>query len=419
MINSTCNITLTRCILNALKPFLYFSQRFTTAILLFTFCTLSFALKAQDAPFLKYRPYAGETINSILDKHNLPNHRKAIKTFYQINQLELNAPIYTHKSYKLPILTYSYNGNSIRSTIGNSNWDLAVNIQSYNINLHKKGVKSGDYRKDNQLWVPAHFLHEQHNPQFVRTSGESFMEIPLFGEKHSRFPVKSNKLNKQVFYLVAGHGGPDPGAMSKYSNWDICEDEYSYDVTLRLAKLLMQHGGKVEIIVQDPKDGIRSGHHLPCDRDEVTIHGDPLPLNQLKRLQQRSDAINKLYIDYRQNKTEFKEHIAVMIHVDSRNQSKRQDVYFYHLNDSENGKQKALGLYHTFKEKYKIHRKSGPYQGSVSARNLFMLRSTYPPAVFIELGNLKNPSDQKRILLESNRQALAQWIFEGLVRESI
>jgi N-acetylmuramoyl-L-alanine amidase len=45
-----------------------------------------------------------------------------------------------------------------------------------------------------------------------------------------------------------------------------------------------------------------------------------------------------------------------------------------------------------------------------------MLRSTYPPAVFIELGNLKNPNDQKRILLESNRQALAQWIFEGLTR---
>ncbi len=399
-------------------PLNYF-QRLISSFLLLTFFATLMALKAQEAPYLNYRPYGGETISSILEKHDLPSHRKAIKTFYQINQLELNAPIYTHKVYKLPILKYTYNGNSIRSTIGNSNWDLAVNIQTYNITLHKKGVKSGDYRKDEELWVPAHFLHEKHSPQFVLTSGESFLEIPLFGKDHSKFPIKSNKLNNGVFYLVAGHGGPDPGAMSKYSNYDICEDEYSYDVTLRLAKLLMQHGAQVEIIVQDPKDGIRSGHHLDCDQDEITINGEPLPLNQLKRLQQRSEAINKLYINYKQNKTQFKEHTAVMIHVDSRNKSKRQDVYFYHLDDSENGKQKALGLYHTFKEKYKIHRKSGRYQGSVSARNLFMLRSTYPPAVFIELGNLKNPSDQKRILLESNRQALAQWIFEGLVRESL
>lgn len=378
-------------------------------------CTLSPApLQAQNADFLSYRPHEGETISSILEKHRLPNHQKAVKTFLQINQLTVQSNIYTHKIYKLPILTYTYNDRSIRSTIDNQNWDLAVNIRDYNVQLHKLGIKSKDYRKDKELWVPAYFIQKKEGPKVLLTSGQTTVDVPLFGKKYRDVVIHSDKLKNQVFYLVAGHGGPDPGAMSNYQHWALCEDEYSYDVTLRLAKLLLQEGARVEVIVQDPKDGIRSGKYLPCDQDEITLSGDPLPLNQLKRLQQRSEVINQLYIKYRKNDASYQEHTAVMIHVDSRNKAKRQDVYFYHLDDSEKGKKKALGLYNTFKNKYKIHRKNGQYKGSVSARNLFMLRSTYPPAVFIELGNLKNPSDQKRILLESNRQALAQWIFEGL-----
>jgi N-acetylmuramoyl-L-alanine amidase len=383
------------------------------------FLTVHLSLSAQNDTFIKYRPHRGETISSILQKYHLPADRKSIKTFYQINGLEINEQIYTHKIYNLPILSYTYNGKSIRSTIDNSNWDLAVKIQTYNLELYKDNIKSGDYRRDNELWVPVYFLHSNKAPQIVFTSNTKMLEMPIFGEAEERFPQLSEKLKNRVYYLVAGHGGPDPGAMSKYKNHDICEDEYSYDVTLRLAKLLLQHGATVEIIVKDPGDGIRSQKYLPCDHDEVTPDGRPLPLNQLKRLQQRSDVINKLYIDYRKNHKYFKEHTAIMIHVDSRNKSKRQDVYFYHLPDSKKGKGKATSLYQTFKNKYEIHRKNGNYRGSVSGRNLFMLRSTYPPAVFIELGNLKNPRDQKRILLERNRQALAKWMFEGLVHESI
>jgi len=378
---------------------------------------ISSSLYGQDRAYVMYQPNTGETISSILNKFQLPDDQKTLRTFYQLNKLGLQDPIYTHKSYKLPLIQYTYNEKSIRSTINNQDWDLAVNIQNYNLNLYRKGIKSGDYRVDNNLWVPPHLLRSTSKPQVILTSGKKSLEIPLFGPKHKDFPVLSSKLEKKVFYLVAGHGGPDPGAMSRYNSWDICEDEYSYDVTLRLAKLLMQHGAQVEIIVQDPTDGIRSENYLPCDKNEITLKGDPLPLNQLKRLQQRSDIINNLYISHRKSDRSFQEYTAVMIHVDSRNKSKRQDVYFYHLDDSSQGKEKALGLYRTFKEKYKIHRKSGKYRGSVSARNLFMLRSTYPPAVFIELGNLKNPNDQKRILLESNRQALAQWIFEGLISD--
>ena len=46
-----------------------------------------------------------------------------------------------------------------------------------------------------------------------------------------------------------------------------------------------------------------------------------------------------------------------------------------------------------------------------------MLKNTNPVAVFIELGNIRNEKDQKRFVLESNRQALANWITAGIVED--
>ncbi len=46
-----------------------------------------------------------------------------------------------------------------------------------------------------------------------------------------------------------------------------------------------------------------------------------------------------------------------------------------------------------------------------------MLRETHPVAVFIELGNIRNSNDQKRFLIESNRQAVANWLVDGLIKE--
>jgi N-acetylmuramoyl-L-alanine amidase len=279
--------------------------------------------------------------------------------------------------------------------------------------MHAKGIKSTRYQDDNKLWVPIHYLDCDHRQVEAKlTSSKKMIHFPAFGKEHSKFEMIDNSMSGKVFYLVAGHGGPDPGAMCEKGANTLCEDEYAYDVILRLAKNLISRGAEVEVIIQDPDDGIRSEAYLECDNDEVCLGGAKLPLNQLRRLQQRADVINQHYIKNRRNG--LKEQYAIMIHVDSRSVNKNQDVYFYHLDNSKNGKKIAKNLYRIFKSKYAIHRASGQYHGSVSSRNLYMLRSTYPPAVFIELGNLRNPHDQQRIILEDNRQALADWIYEGL-----
>jgi N-acetylmuramoyl-L-alanine amidase len=69
----------------------------------------------------------------------------------------------------------------------------------------------------------------------------------------------------------------------------------------------------------------------------------------------------------------------------------------------------------TLEQKYKKNRKSGKYHGTVTARDLHMLREPKPTSVFIELGNIRNSFDQQRFIVERNRQLLADWLYEGLV----
>ena len=53
----------------------------------------------------------------------------------------------------------------------------------------------------------------------------------------------------------------------------------------------------------------------------------------------------------------------------------------------------------------------------MSSRNLYVLLNSTPPALFVELGNIQNSFDQRRFVISDNRQALANWMREGLIAD--
>lgn len=239
------------------------------------------------------------------------------------------------------------------------------------------------------------------------------LDILLFGKNYSRVEIKDQRLKGAVYYLTAGHGGPDPGAIGKYGPYELSEDEYAYDVTIRLARRLMEHGATVYMIVQDENDGIRDESILPMDRDEVSYPNDVIPLSQKERLRQRTNAVNKLAL---QHKGAYQRMLA--IHVDSRSKGQNIDVFFYHHENSHSGKRLAENIHQTFTAKYNRHQPNRNYFGNVSTRSsLYVIKYSHPPAVFIELGNIKNDLDQRRFVLADNRQALANWICEGIITD--
>ena len=239
---------------------------------------------------------------------------------------------------------------------------------------------------------------------------EEWRIYPIFGSDYERLKIVDQSLQGAVFYLVAGHGGPDPGAVGKGRQGDLCEDEYAYDVTLRLARWLIQRNALVYFIIRDDNDGIRDANYLPCDKDEYAYTRGRIPINQVRRLEQRTDIINNLYKKHKGSKYQR----MVSIHVDSRG-GENVDVFFYYHGRSRRGRKMAGDIYKTFQGNYQEYQPGRNYRGSVKPRSsLFVLKNTSPAAVFIELGNIVSARDQKRILLADNRQALAKWIGEGL-----
>ena len=236
--------------------------------------------------------------------------------------------------------------------------------------------------------------------------GVRYVIPPLRGEGGQKNSAKKRRIKEPLFGKKLAQVDVTGSSLAH-------EDEYAYDVALRLARNLMQEGAEVHIIIQDKKDGIRNENYLKNSKRE-TCMGDPIPLNQVERLKQRCVKINELY---RSDRKKYKYCRSVFLHVDSRSKRAQTDVFFYHAPGSKYGEQLARGMKNTFERKYDRHQPNRGFEGTVSSRNLYVLLNSTPPALFVELGNIQNSFDQRRFVISDNRQALANWMREGLIAD--
>jgi len=301
-------------------------------------------------------------------------------------------------------------GDGIYSILRKNNLEPTTHLEAF-IKLNKKNLKP-----DNALVIGKSYILpkalDNTKPSKKDTNTANKINYPLFGKNHNTVILENKKLDGAIYYLISGHGGPDPGAIETYKNKIIAEDEYAYDVTLRLAKILMSNGAKVYIIIKDKNDGIRDQEILEADYDETCYPENPISRSQKLRLRQRTKAVNDLYLKHKGAYQRL-----IVTHVDSRSKSKNIDVFFYHHASSKNGKRLAENIHKSFKQKYAEHQPNRIYSGTISSRGLYLVKKTFPAMVFIELGNIKNLKDQKRILNYNNREALAKWIHNGLLTD--
>lgn len=421
-------------------------------IILFLFCSSSWSVMAHDEKpyYHKVPAKSGDNVSRLLNRYYLADYSCNIDQFYTLNKLKKGSKLQKGKKYILPVLIYTYNGKSIKTSVGFGNWEPAHRIKKYNERLKRNKLRRSSLVSSKIIWVPYHELYclksapdkkpivstdhtnvspsketkkpERPSPAIEKIDNSiieeskklsGYRKFPIFGKKNAYVPLKDDKLRGKVFYIVSGHGGPDVGAVGKKGNIQLCEDEYAYDVSLRLVRNLLEHGAIAYMIIRDPNDGLRDGEILPCDYDEYCWGNFKIPRNQKSRLYQRSDAINELFEKHK--KQGIRDQAVVTIHIDSNNQSHQTDVFFYYFPGSNDGKKMALKVRNTLKAKYKQNRRSGKYSGTVKPRDLHMLREPKPTSIFIELGNIRNKFDQQRFIRENNRQALANWLYEGLV----
>ncbi len=449
-----------------------------TIILLLFLCSAVSSLSAADPYFHSVKPRSGDNIYRFLARYKLEKANCNLEKFYDLNGLNSQSNLKTNRSYKIPVLIYDYNGKSIKTTLGIDGWEKALRIKRYNEYLKAKNLRRQTIANSSILWVPYHELDcqggpgKKENPVVIKppvnlpppnlpedtptvdelltdlqkeaiaesektrrerlkkiereanlvsdtkleadTRVSGYRKFPIFGKKYAYIPQVDNKLRGKVFYVVSGHGGPDSGAIGKSGKYNLYEDEYAYDVALRLVRHLLSHGALAYMITRDPDDGLRDAEILKGDVDEYCWGNYKIPRSQKTRLYQRSDAVNTLY--ERHKKQGIKDQTLVCIHIDSRSTKENTDVFFYYFPGSTKGRTLAKNLHTTFKAKYKKYRSKGNYHGTLSGRDLHMLREVKPNSVFIELGNIRNSYDQQRFLKATNREALAKWLYEGLCK---
>ena len=404
----------------------YFFKNTIKTILILTFLLPLSSFRDNTARvYLNVRLPRTMTIDELMTRYLLNEYDCNVDQFLKINNLtKKNAPLSKNQIYNLPIWIYDYNGQSIRSSIGNSDLDLAKKIQSYNVDLQKNGVKTQSYQQSKYLYVPYHFFNcldkrkkstADSEPVFVdgseKVSGVATRTYAIFGRKYQEVPLLDKKLKGKIFYVEGGHGGPDPGAMTKVNGRSLCEDEYAYDVSLRVARELITHGATVYIINRDLNDGIRDGDYLLCDSDEKTYPDLKVPVAHKPRLNQRSDAVNTIYEKYR--KLGIVDQRLIVIHVDSRGKSQQTDTFLYYQSSNEASKKIAKKMQQTLESKYARYRN---YKGTLTTRDLHMLRECKPNTVYVELGNIRNEFDRQRIMIKNNRHAIATWLAEGFMK---
>lgn len=404
--------------------------------------------------FLNVTAQKGDHIIGLLNRYALSSSTCSISFFRKLNNLSDKDPLLPKKAYILPIRIYKYDGKSIRTTLNIDNYQTAKNIEKYNDDLLKKNIRKTNFRTDKKLWVPfddkectesLNLLLASNNEASINnntkqntntaattvaenntaveekpySTGASGGKFPIFGKSFEQVELKSNTLEGKIYYFVAGHGGPDPGAVGTRNKHTICEDEYAYDVTLRLARCLIEHGATVYLIVRDNNDGIRQDALLDCDKDEFHWGGSQISTEQIERLTDRCNLINTLYAQNLAKGVPQNYQRMIEIHVDSRAVGHRQDVFFYYFGGSDDGKNLASLMQNTLRKQYDKHQKGRGYFGTIEDRDLFMLRKTNPTSVYIELANITNPDDQQRLVVAKNRQLIAEWLCQGVLGEFI
>jgi N-acetylmuramoyl-L-alanine amidase len=375
-------------------------------LFIFLFTLLCFSLEAQN----RDTPLKGEGALAFLRRHNFLPDVNYFDEFVRINQGKFgpNHSLLLDVFYELPDKTKNTNqttGNT-RSQ-GTSNKESILELTNEEIDAIKNKISRDESpnRENNAETKPA---YTEAKPTY--RENVSFGKEPLFGKNYEKYQIEDRALAGACFFLVSGHGGPDTGATYYLNGKALHEDEYAYDITLRLARSLLAHGAVVHIIIQDARDGIRDGEYL-SNSDSETCIGEKIPASQEARLKQRCVKINNLSAEAKENYQR-----AVFIHLDSKSYSEQTNIYFYHTKDtqSETLAQTALRTFQTQSDKSQTNQ---AFNGNISTRDLYVLRNTNPTSIYAEIGNIRNSFDQKRFLISDNRQLLANWLTLALIED--
>ena len=233
-------------------------------------------------------------------------------------------------------------------------------------------------------------------------------------------PKISNVLAGYTIVIDPGHGGDDPGFMVKSVNSRgeavyLVEDEYNYDIALRVYRLLKLNGANVKLTIISPNHHIRSTKDPSItfvnEKNEVFNSYELNKRNQYtdfpdgnsSSLQKRKQVAEELF-----QGTPYNKRLFISIHNDiSPGLPKQPYVVFDGSSDDELNKSKAFA----------DHILPALGQGSLSNHQSLAVLKNNPSnaAVLIEVRNVYYENNSWALRNEELREQDALKIVEGII----
>lgn len=196
-------------------------------------------------------------------------------------------------------------------------------------------------------------------------------------------PVISLPVTNKVIVIDPGHGGEDPGAISKNG---LKEKDITLDIALKVQGFLEQSG----CITQ-----------LTRAVDES--------------LHDKESSGNKKWSDLKNRKVIIdisKADAFISIHLNSFPQARYKGVQTFFPVNSEESKALAVSIQKELKTTLKII----DNREALVIRDIYLMKDTKIPSVIVECGFLSNPEEEANLRSEKYREKIAWGIFLGIMR---
>ena len=224
--------------------------------------------------------------------------------------------------------------------------------------------------------------------KYLQIAGILLIGILILGffifKKSKTMPVTYLPIANKVIAIDPGHGGVDPGAVSKSG---IKEDEINLQISLKLKRLIEQSGG---IVV------------MTRFEDEGLYTSDSKTLRQMKR----EDLFNRKEIVNESNSEIF-----ISIHLNSFIRSTYYGAQTFYRKDSEEGEQLAVIIQNELKNTLDKDNNRQPQVRD----DIYILNEVNVPSVLVECGFLSNSNEEKLLINESYQEKIAWAIYVGIM----
>ncbi len=198
--------------------------------------------------------------------------------------------------------------------------------------------------------------------------------MKAYGDKSVE--VFSMPIAQKVIVIDAGHGGWDPGKVSKKQD---LEKDINLVIAQKLQKYFEQAGAYV-----------------------LVTRVDDSALGEKKRtdLKNRKNIVN-----------EGKADIFISIHQNAYPQSEIKGAQVFYYNDSDKSKALAEKIQDEFKKTVDASNK----RSAKANTDYYLLKETKIPAVIVECGFLSNSGEADHLIQEDHQEKIAWAIYSGVI----